>query len=97
MRLLTLRALHNVDELSTDHSRKLHEAEHECDAWMSKFLRMSQAESHHVDATARTWDAVEVQEQSCEEQTQLECGHIMEHKLNICVSDESVNEENLEC
>lgn len=96
LRLLTLRALHNVHELSTDHSRKLREAEHECDARMSEFLRMSQAESHHVDATARTRDAVEVQEQSREEQAQLECSHIMEHKLDICVSDESVNEEDLE-
>lgn len=63
---------------------------------MSEFLRMSQAESHHVDTTACAWDTVKVQKQGREEQAQLECGHIVEYKRDICICDESVNEESLE-
>ena len=85
MRLLALRALHDIDEFSRDHRRELDETEHEGNARVRELVRMSQAVSHHVDAAASTRNAAEVQKQSRKEQAQLQSRLVVKNHLHSCV------------
>lgn len=96
LRLLALRALHDIDELSGYHRRELDKAEHKGNTRVRESFRMSQTVSHHIDAAASTRNAGEVQQQSREEQAQLESGLVVKHHRHLGVGDKSMNEEDLE-